>query len=94
LNKIPEGTAVSNVEEKVGDRGTYGRTSGTYATVIGHSEDGLKTRLRLPSGARKTVSGHCRATIGIVAAGGRTDKPILKAGVRFHQQRRKRKFWP
>lgn len=80
MNKIPEGTVVCNIEERVGDKGVYSRASGTYATIIGHSEDGAKSRLRLPSGSRKTLSGNCRATVGIVAGGGRTDKPILKAG--------------
>lgn len=94
INRIPEGTVVCNVEEKVGDRGTFSRASGCYATIIGHSEDGEKTRVRLPSGARKTIPGSCRATVGIVAGGGRTDKPILKAGNQFHKYARKRKSWP
>lgn len=55
IGLIPEGTVVCNVEAKPGDRGTFSKTSGTYATVIGHSDDGLKTRVRLPSGARKTI---------------------------------------
>jgi len=94
LNGIPEGTVVSNIEEHVGDRGTFSRATGCYATIIGHSEDGAKTRLRLPSGARKTLSGECRATVGIIAGGGRTDKPILKAGVQHHKYSKKRKMWP
>jgi large subunit ribosomal protein L8e len=85
---------VSNVEEKVGDRGCFSRATGTYATIIGHSEDGKKTRVRLPSGARKTLVATCRATIGIIAGGGRTDKPILKAGVQFHKFKRLKKIWP
>lgn len=64
---MPEGTVVSNVEEKEGDRGTLARASGTYATIVGHSDDGSKTRIRLPSGARKTINGRARAMIGIVA---------------------------
>jgi len=94
LNQITEGTVVCNVEEHVGDRGTYSRATGTYATIIGQSEDGIKTRVRLPSGARKTLVGTCRATVGIIAGGGRTDKPILKAGNQFHKFKRKRKIWP
>ena len=47
------------------------RSSGCCALIIGHSEDGAKTRIRLPSGARKTLNGNCRATIGLTAAGGR-----------------------
>ncbi len=77
LSSVPEGTLVSNVEEKVGDRGTLGRTSGNYITVIGHNPDEGKTRIKLPSGAKKVVNSHSRGMIGIVAGGGRTDKPLL-----------------
>ena len=90
VSGLPEGTIICNVEEKVGDRGALARTSGNYATVIGHSPDDNKARIRLPSGAKKTVSGNSRATIGIVAGGGRIDKPLLKAGRAFHKFKAKR----
>jgi large subunit ribosomal protein L8e len=77
LGQVPEGTVVSNVEEKVGDRGALGRTSGNYVTVIGHNPDEGKTRVKLPSGAKKVVQSSARGMIGIVAGGGRTDKPML-----------------
>lgn len=77
LGSVPEGTVVSNVEEKVGDRGTLARTSGNYVTVIGHNADEGKTRIKLPSGAKKVVLSRSRGMIGIVAGGGRTDKPLL-----------------
>jgi len=32
--------------------------------------------------------------IGVIAGGGRTDKPLLKAGTAFHKFKRKRKNWP
>ncbi len=89
VGQLPEGTIVCNVEEKVGDRGALARTSGNYATIIGHSDDN-KTRIRLPSGSKKTVSGSSRATIGIVAGGGRIDKPLLKAGRAYHKFKAKR----
>lgn len=90
IGQCPEGTIVCNVEEKVGDRGALARTSGNYATVIGHSPDDNKTRIRLPSGAKKTVAGGARATVGIVAGGGRIDKPLLKAGRAYHKYKAKR----
>lgn len=77
LSSVPEGTVVTNVEEKPGDRGALGRTSGNYVTVIGHNPDEGKTRIKLPSGAKKVVSSSARGMIGIVAGGGRTDKPLL-----------------
>merc|ERR1712080_405307 len=77
---MPEGTTICNVENKIGDRGSFARASGDYATVIGHKDEGRKTTLKLPSGVRKTVSSKSRGMIGIVAGGGRLDKPLLKAG--------------
>jgi len=91
---MPEGTVICNVEGRVGDKGKFSRCSGTCATIIGHSEDLTRTRVRLPSGSRKTIPGTARAMVGIIAAGQRTDKPILKAGNQFHKYARKRKCWP
>ncbi|KAJ1976141.1 60S ribosomal protein L2 [Dimargaris xerosporica] len=94
LSAMPEGAIISNVEEKPGDRGTLARTSGNYATVIGHNADEGKTRIKLPSGAKKVINSRCRATIGVVAGGGRIDKPLLKAGRAYHKYRVKRNCWP
>lgn len=77
LASVPEGTVITNVEEKVGDRGVLGRTSGNYVTVIGHNPDEGKTRVKLPSGAKKVIKNSARGMVGIVAGGGRTDKPLL-----------------
>ncbi|RLF08029.1 MAG: 50S ribosomal protein L2 [Thermoprotei archaeon] len=82
IGKIPEGSIICNVEERPGDGGKYARSSGTYATVIAHS--GNKTLIQLPSKKVKEVLSEARATIGIVAAGGRIEKPFLKAGKVYH----------
>merc|ERR1712203_898140 len=81
-------------EEKIGDRGALGRTSGNYVTVIGHNPDEGKTRIKLPSGAKKVVKSSVRGMIGIVAGGGRTDKPMLKASRAKHKFAVKRNSWP
>ena len=94
VNCMPEGTIISNVEAKLGDRGSFARASGASAIVIGHSEDGDKTRVRLPSGVRKTILGNCRGMVGVVAGGQRTDKPLLKAGAAYFKNRAKRNRWP
>lgn len=94
LGSLPEGTIISNIESVIGDRGSIARVSGNYATVIGQNPDEGKTRLKLPSGAKKVVSNRCRATIGIIAGGGRVDKPLLKAGRAFHKYKCKRNSWP
>jgi len=94
VNVMPEGTIISNVEAKLGDRGSLARASGTSAIIIGHSEDGRKTRVRLPSGIRKSILGGCRAMVGVVAGGARTDKPILKANNSYFKAHAKKRNWP
>jgi len=91
---MPEGTVICNLEEKSGDRGRIARASGDYATVVAHNPDENKTRIKLPSGAKKVVPSSCRAMVGIVAGGGRIDKPMLKAGRAFHKYKAKRNSWP
>eukprot|EP01025_Chloroclados_australasicus_P016409 TRINITY_DN1822_c0_g1_i1.p1 TRINITY_DN1822_c0_g1~~TRINITY_DN1822_c0_g1_i1.p1 ORF type:complete len:258 (-),score=16.10 TRINITY_DN1822_c0_g1_i1:410-1183(-) len=94
IGEVPEGTIVCNVEEKTGDRGKMAKASGNYAIVISHNHEAGVTRLKLPSGAKKSIPSTCRATIGMVAGGGRTEKPILKAGRAYHKYRVKRNCWP
>ncbi|WIA12083.1 hypothetical protein OEZ85_012160 [Tetradesmus obliquus] len=94
LGEMPEGTIVCNVESKTGDRGTLARCSGDYVIVVAHNPDSGITRIKLPSGSKKVVSSSCRATVGQVAGGGRTEKPMLKAGRAYHAAKAKRNSWP
>merc|ERR1712086_222391 len=91
---MPEGTIVSNLEEKTGDRGRIARASGNYATVIAHNVDTKRTRVKMPSGTKKVIPSANRAMVGIVAGGGRIDKPMLKAGRAYHKYKVKRNSWP
>ncbi|UYV66724.1 RpL8 [Cordylochernes scorpioides] len=94
LSQMPEGTTICNVEEKAGDRGKLARTSGNCAIVVSHNPDTKKTRIKLPSGAKKLVPSMNRAMVGLVAGGGRIEKPILKAGRAYHKYKAKRNSWP
>ena len=40
------------------------------------------------------IPSTCRAMIGQVAGGGRTEKPMLKAGNAYHKYKAKRNSWP
>ena len=64
VGSMPEGTIVCNLEEKTGDRGRLARASGNYATVIAHNPDTKKTRVKLPSGAKKVMPSNNRAMVG------------------------------
>ena len=89
LSEIPEGTPVYNIENNPGDGGKFVRSSGTYASLITH--DVGKAMIELPSGELKAFNPNSRATVGVVAGGGRKDKPFLKAGNRYHALKAKGK---
>jgi large subunit ribosomal protein L2 len=92
LGKIPEGTMICNLELRPGDGGKMAKSSGAYATVVGHTPQG--TMIKLPSRKTKYLSDYCKATIGIVSGAGRTDKPMLKAGSKFHWMKAKGHKYP
>ncbi len=92
LKNIPEGTAIYNLECKPGDGGKLVRTAGVFARVVGRVEKGII--VKLPSKKQKTFVGECRATIGVIAGDGRTEKPFLKAGKRMHAMRARNKLYP
>jgi large subunit ribosomal protein L2 len=92
LSAIPTGMAVCNIEARPGDGGKFVRASGVQAVVIGKSEG--KVGVRMPSGKPKWFSENCLATIGLVAGGGRGDKPILKAGKQYHKMKSSATRWP
>jgi len=94
VGSMPEGTIVCSLEEKTGDRGRIAKASGNYATVVSHNPDTKKTRVKLPSGSKKIIPSANRAMVGIVAGGGRIDKPMLKAGRAYHKYKAKRNCWP
>ncbi len=92
LAEIPEGVPVCNVESKPGDGGKFARSSGVNADLITHDRDAAV--VQLPSGEVKRLDPQCRATIGVVAGGGRTEKPFVKAGNKYHKMRARGTKWP
>ncbi|CAF1951018.1 BnaC07g03800D [Brassica napus] len=50
--------------------------------------------IKFPSASKKIVPSGCRAMIGQVAGGGKTEKPILMAENAYHKYRVKRNSWP
>jgi large subunit ribosomal protein L2 len=91
LHAIPEGTPIFNIESQPGDGGKFVRAGGTVAAVVSH---GTRTVVQLPSGQFKPFHRDCRATIGVVAGGGRHEKPLIRAGKKFHAFRSRAKKYP
>jgi len=83
IGALPEGTMVCNVELKPGDGGRIARSSGSFAIVVSHTASG--TVVKMPSKRNVELPRDCRATVGIVAGGGRKEKPFMKAGESYLQ---------
>ncbi len=92
LFRIPEGVPICNIESKPNDGGCFARASGAYATLVGHEK--TRTSIQMPSGELKWFNPKCRATIGIVAGGGRVEKPFLKAGKKYHKLKTRAAKYP
>jgi large subunit ribosomal protein L2 len=92
LRDIPEGTLIHNIELRPGDGGKLVRAGGAFAKIIAKSEEAI--RIKLPSTKEKALSPDCRAAIGTIAGSGRTEKPFLKAGTRYHRMRLRNRLWP
>lgn len=92
LKKLPTKTKVYNIESRPNDGGKFIRTAGTYAIII-KKEKG-KAILVMPSKKEKIFNSDCRATIGVIAGSGRQDKPVVKAGKKYHIKKAKGKLWP
>ena len=92
LKDVPEGTLVFNIEGIPGDGGKYCRTSGTFGKVLSKSDKAVS--ILLPSKTIKEFNLNCRATLGIVAAAGRKEKPFLKAGTMAHYRNARKKRYP
>ncbi|HII72270.1 TPA: 50S ribosomal protein L2 [Candidatus Woesearchaeota archaeon] len=92
LNLIPEGAMVYNIESKPGDGGKFVRSSGVFAKVVSKLRDSVV--IQLPSKKKKEFHPMCRASIGVVAGGGRVDKPFLNAGRKYFKMKAKNKLWP
>jgi large subunit ribosomal protein L2 len=92
LAEIPEGVPICNVEAQPGDGGKFARSSGVNADLVTHDRDAAV--VKLPSGQVRRLDPDCRATIGVVAGGGRTEKPFVKAGKKHHKVSTRGTVWP
>ena len=92
LSNIPEGTSICNIERYLGDGGRLARQAGESAVLFANTPE-IST-IRMPSGRTAFLSPKCRASIGMVGGGGRTDKPFLRAGAKYHLMKSKGKLYP
>ena len=92
LSDIPEGVPIFNIESIPGDGGRYVRSAGAAAYITSHI--GGNATVLMPSKSTATLSGDCRAELGVVAGGGMSDQPIVKAGKSHYMMHTLNRTWP
>lgn len=92
IKDIPLSVPIYNIEITPNDGGKLVRAGGTYALLL---EKGEKmATVQLPSRKLKRISIESKAIIGVVANGGRVDKPFYKAGNKYYAMKAKGRYWP
>ncbi len=92
LESIPDGTPICNIEKNFGDGGKLIKSAGSSAIIFAHSTEGVT--IKFPSGRFLTINPKCRAMIGVVAGGGKKEKPFLKAGNKAKYMQARGRLYP
>jgi large subunit ribosomal protein L2 len=92
LENIPVKTKAYCIESNPNDGGKYIKSGGNHAIVTRIVGDSVY--VLMPSKKEKKFNKNCRAIVGVVAGAGRIDKPVIKAGKKFHIKKTKSKLWP
>jgi len=92
LKDIPVQTLIHNIESRPGDGGVFIRSGGSSGIVSRIAENSVF--VMMPSRKEKEFNSRCRATIGVIAGAGRLEKPVMKAGKKYHIKKSKGKLWP
>lgn len=92
VKDIPVKTRVYCIESNPGDGGVFIKSAGSSAVVS--RVVGEEVYVMMPSKKEKKLNPNCRAIVGIVAGSGRLDKPVVKAGRRYHLKKARGKLYP
>lgn len=78
LKAIPVGTAIHNIEMRLGKGAQLVRSAGGSAQLMAKESD--YAQVKLPSGEVRKIHVECRATIGVVSNGDHKNLKLGKAG--------------
>ena len=92
IAEVPEGMPIFNVESTPGDGGKFVRAAGSVAYVSAHL--GANTTIVMPSKSNVVLDNECRAQLGVLAGGGMSEAPLMKAGKNHYIMRPLNRTWP
>jgi large subunit ribosomal protein L2 len=78
LKAIPVGTAIHNIEMRLGKGAQLVRSAGVGALLM--AKENEYAQVKLPSGEVRKIHADCRATIGVVSNGDHKNLKLGKAG--------------
>lgn len=92
LKSIPIGQQIFGIEKTPGSGPAFCLAAGTATKIVDKTD--TKAIILFKSKKQKEFDLNCRATIGIVAGGGRKEKPFFKAGKKFHSMKARNRLYP
>ncbi len=92
LKDIPESVPIFGIETYPNSGPKLCMAPGTASLITSKTES--ECTIQLPSKAKKVLNPNCRATIGIPAGEGRSEKPWIKAGNKWIAMHRRGKLYP
>ena len=90
--EVDEGTVVFAIETYPFSGPKLCRASGSFAILV--SKTDKECTIQLPSKKTKKINLKCRVTLGIPSGEGRREKPLIKAGNKYHKMRARGKLYP
>ncbi|HDD46078.1 MAG TPA: 50S ribosomal protein L2 [Candidatus Aenigmarchaeota archaeon] len=92
LSSIPIGSKIFGIETYPNSGPKMCRSAGSFAIVLSKTKD--KCVIQLPSRKKKELNINCRASIGMPAGDGFKEKPLIKAGKKWHIMHARGKLYP
>jgi len=90
--EVSEGTIVSAIETYPYSGPKLCRAPGSFAILVSKTQK--ECTIQLPSKKTKRINLQCRVTLGIPAGEGAKEKPLIKAGNKYHRAHARGKLYP
>lgn len=91
-SEVSEGSIVFAIETYPFSGPKLCRSPGSFAILV--SKSGKECTIQLPSKKTKRINLQCRVTLGIPAGEGAKEKPLIKAGNKYHRMHARGKLYP
>jgi len=92
VHEVTEGSVVSAIETYPFSGPKLCRSPGSFAIIV--SKSGKECTIQLPSKKTKRINQQCRVMLGIPSGEGIKEKPLIKAGNKYHKMRARGKLYP